>query len=67
MNLKNYLIKYRIEWLNGKTSFKYEKYNFSLSFFPYIYQLILLKKVLHTNVDGGSFNRKYDVFKKNFY
>ena len=34
MNLKNYLIKNpHIEWLNGKTSFKYEKYNFPYLFF----------------------------------
>ena len=67
MNLKNYLIKNpHIEWLNGKTSFKYEKYNFSLSFFPYIYPTNFIKKVLH-KCGWGFIQQESTMFSKKIF
>ena len=68
MNLKNYLIKNpHIEWLNGKTSFKYEKYNFSLSFFPYIYPTNFIKKGFAHKCGWGFIQQESTMFSKKIF
>tara|TARA_X000000950_G_scaffold107079_1_gene134961 strand:+ start:230 stop:1027 length:798 start_codon:yes stop_codon:yes gene_type:complete len=68
MNLKNYLIKNpQIEWLNGKTSFKYEKYNFSLSFFPYVYPANFIKRGFAHLCGWGFIQQESTMFSKKIF
>ena len=61
-NIKKFLVdNQNINWINCKTSFKYEKTKFSISFFPYIYPTKIIKTDLHTIVDGVHTARKYHV------
>ena len=67
-NIKKFLIKNQnINWINCKTSFKYEKFKISVSFFPYIYPRKIIKKGLAHNCGWGFIQQESTMFTSDLF
>ena len=66
--LKDYLQKNpKIEWINGNTNFKYEKYNFLLTLFPYQYPQSIIKAGYAHNCGWGFIQQESTIFSRKIF
>ena len=67
-NIKKFLLSNQnINWINCKTSFKYERINFSVSFFPYVYPRKIIKYGLAHNCGWGFIQQESTMFSKDLF
>jgi len=67
-NIKKFLINNEnIKWINCQTSFKYERLNFSLTFFPYTYPRKIIKNGLAHNCGWGFIQQESTMFSKELF
>ena len=67
-NLKNYLLTHKDnEWLIANTSFRYEKYNLNLEFFPYQYPQEIVKKGYAHNCSWGFIQQESTIFSRRLF
>ncbi len=66
--IKLYLEKNpNVEWINGNTSFKYEKYNLLLTLFPYQYPQNIIKKGYAHNCGWGFIQQESTIFSRKIF
>lgn len=66
--LKEYLEKNPdIQWVNGYTNFKYEKYNFLLTVFPYHYPQSIIRKGYAHNCGWGFIQQESTIFSRKIF
>ncbi len=67
-NIKKFLVdNQNINWINCKTSFKYEKTKFSISFFPYIYPTKIIKNGFAHNCGWGFIQQESTMFSSDLF
>jgi glycosyltransferase involved in cell wall biosynthesis len=66
--LKEFLIKNsELDWVIGKTNFRYEKYNFNLELFPYQYPQSIVKNGYAHNCAWGFIQQESTIFSKKLF
>ena len=66
--LRDYLKKYpELDWIIGKTNFRYEKYNFNLELFPYQYPQSIVKNGYAHNCAWGFIQQESTIFSKKLF
>ena len=67
-NIKKFLMSNQnINWINCKTSFKYEKMKFSISLFPYVYPRQIIKNGFAHNCGWGFIQQESTMFSRDLF